>query len=273
MLITVTGPQGKRDLAAPSDTAVEDLLPAFVELAGQENGRWELAMPGRQALAGDRTLAEQGIADGSVLELRSAEVEEAAEDEPAPPPALPDDNLTPLERARRALPDRAGVGARVGHWFDATLRRPAFHPSPTIDPTDPKALTRVKPSILDRGRTSWRSTNYLNRLEEAVRTPRLRRCATIAVISPKGGVGKTTITALLGSLLALVRRDRAIAVDTNPDYGSLGRALTPDHEVFVDDFLDLLEDPELTTTQLDAQLGRSSDGLMVLPAPTDPARM
>jgi len=47
---------------------------------------------------------------------------------------------------------------------------------------------------------------------------------TIAVVSPKGGLGKTSTTALLGSLLARVRHERMVAVDTNPDYGSLGRA-------------------------------------------------
>jgi MinD-like ATPase involved in chromosome partitioning or flagellar assembly len=276
MLITVAGPEGRNDLAAPADTPVADLMPAFLELVGhQGNGRWELAAAGGRPLARDRTLAEQGIADGSVLELRSfdeAAVDEAP-DEPAPPP-LADDGATPLERTRRALPEKLGIAGRVGGWVDALIRRRDDEtPERTFDVGDPRSLTRVKPSLLDRGRTSWRSSNYLHRLEDAIRAPRLRRCATIAVISPKGGVGKTTITALLGSLLALVRRDRAIAVDTNPDYGSLGRALTPEHEVYVDDFLDLLEQPDLTPTQLDANLGRSTDGLMVLPAPTDPARM
>lgn len=43
----------------------------------------------------------------------------------------------------------------------------------------------------------------------------------IAVLSVKGGVGKTTTTLGLGSALALVRRDRVIAVDANPDRGTL----------------------------------------------------
>jgi MinD-like ATPase involved in chromosome partitioning or flagellar assembly len=92
-------------------------------------------------------------------------------------------------------------------------------------------------------------------------------------MSPKGGVGKTTISALLGSLFALLRRDRIVAVDTNPDFGSLGRTLTPEHMVFVDDLLEVLDHPDLTATELDANLGRGAHGLMVLPAPTDPVRM
>jgi Mrp family chromosome partitioning ATPase len=57
------------------------------------------------------------------------------------------------------------------------------------------------------------------------RGAQLRRCVTVAVMSPKGGVGKTTLTALLGSLFALLRRDRIVAIDNNPDFGALGRAL------------------------------------------------
>lgn len=43
----------------------------------------------------------------------------------------------------------------------------------------------------------------------------------IAVLSIKGGVGKTTTTLGLGSALAMVRHDRVIAVDANPDRGTL----------------------------------------------------
>ncbi|HXM57864.1 MAG TPA: AAA family ATPase, partial [Candidatus Dormibacteraeota bacterium] len=113
----------------------------------------------------------------------------------------------------------------------------------------------------------------LYRLDEAIVAPQLYRCATIAVMSPKGGVGKTTLTTLLGSLFALLRRDRVVAIDTNPDFGSLGRQLAPEHAVFVDDLYEVLDAPELTATALDNHLGRAAHGLMVLPAPTDPVRV
>src|ERR687886_2795562 len=126
---------------------------------------------------------------------------------------------------------------------------------------------------MERARVAWRDSDYLTRLDRAIAAPRLNRCATIAVVSPKGGVGKTTLTVLLGSLLARVRRDRIVAVDTNPDYGSLGRTLTPEHGVYVDDLVDVLDRPDLSVTALDQHLGRAFEGLMVLPAPTDPQRM
>lgn len=43
----------------------------------------------------------------------------------------------------------------------------------------------------------------------------------VAVLSRKGGVGKTTVTALLGMALADAREDRVIALDANPDRGTL----------------------------------------------------
>jgi MinD-like ATPase involved in chromosome partitioning or flagellar assembly len=43
----------------------------------------------------------------------------------------------------------------------------------------------------------------------------------VAVITRKGGVGKTTISTLLGMAMADVREDRVIAIDANPDRGTL----------------------------------------------------
>ncbi|WP_173924586.1 MinD/ParA family protein [Agromyces sp. Marseille-P2726] len=43
----------------------------------------------------------------------------------------------------------------------------------------------------------------------------------IPVLTRKGGVGKTTITTLLGMALADARDDRIIAIDANPDRGTL----------------------------------------------------
>lgn len=43
----------------------------------------------------------------------------------------------------------------------------------------------------------------------------------IAVLSVKGGVGRTTTAATLGSVFAKLRPDRVIAVDANPDFGDL----------------------------------------------------
>ncbi|MEV7615282.1 SCO5717 family growth-regulating ATPase [Streptomyces sp. NPDC089799] len=57
---------------------------------------------------------------------------------------------------------------------------------------------------------------------ELIRTPVLS-CYRIAVISLKGGVGKTTTTTALGATLASERQDKILAIDANPDAGTLGR--------------------------------------------------
>jgi MinD-like ATPase involved in chromosome partitioning or flagellar assembly len=139
----------------------------------------------------------------------------------------------------------------------------------------PADLTlEMAPTRLERARSRWRELDYIGQLDALITEPRLLHCATIAVVSPKGGVGKTTVTALLGTLLSLLRRDPIVAVDTNPDFGSLGRVLTPDQSWYVDDLAQLvLEDDELSLTALDSHLGRAVHGLLVVPAPTDPARM
>jgi MinD-like ATPase involved in chromosome partitioning or flagellar assembly len=139
----------------------------------------------------------------------------------------------------------------------------------------PADLTiEAPPSRLERARSKWRELDNLGRLDARITEPRLQHCATIAVVSPKGGVGKTTVTALLGTLFSLLRRDPVVAVDTNPDFGSLGRVLTPEQSWYVDDLARLvLEDDELSLTSLDSLLGRAVHGLLVVPAPTEPDRM
>lgn len=53
----------------------------------------------------------------------------------------------------------------------------------------------------------------------------LQRCHKIATLSLKGGVGKTTITATLGGTFASLRGDRVVAVDANPDRGTLSQKI------------------------------------------------
>jgi MinD-like ATPase involved in chromosome partitioning or flagellar assembly len=65
----------------------------------------------------------------------------------------------------------------------------------------------------------------------------------IAVLSLKGGVGKTTTTLGLGSALATVRTDRVIAIDANPDRGTLAERI-PDSST-TSTVRDLLRDPNI----------------------------
>lgn len=58
-------------------------------------------------------------------------------------------------------------------------------------------------------------------LDRRIAAPLIGGARFVPVVSRKGGVGKTTVTTLLGMALADARDDRIIAVDANPDRGTL----------------------------------------------------
>lgn len=60
----------------------------------------------------------------------------------------------------------------------------------------------------------------------------------IAVLSRKGGVGKTTAALMIGHTLAAVREDRVLAIDGNPDAGTLGHRVRRQTTATVADALD-----------------------------------
>jgi MinD-like ATPase involved in chromosome partitioning or flagellar assembly len=108
-------------------------------------------------------------------------------------------------------------------------------------------------------------------LERRIRTrPAVTRPNVIALISPKGGVGKTTSTFVAGNLLATHLKLRAIAVDANPDFGTLAR-LAPDAGRSGRSLADLLDDAERlnTAAELSPYVSRLPTGLHLLGAPPD----
>jgi len=92
----------------------------------------------------------------------------------------------------------------------------------------------------------------------------------VALISPKGGVGKTTSTFLTGNLLASHLKLRAIAVDANPDFGTLGR-LAGEHLRSSRSLAELLDNTDKLSTvaELRPYVSRLPSGLHLLAAPAD----
>ncbi|OBJ51358.1 MinD/ParA family ATP-binding protein [Mycobacterium asiaticum] len=164
--------------------------------------------------------------------------------------------------------------------------RPQFRPEPLPHAPYPELSTTVllKP-VKPPPSEGWRRLLYVlsgqlinlgespramkhNNLVAQINRP-LRGCYRIAVLSLKGGVGKTTITATLGSTFGSVRGDRVVAVDANPDRGTLSQKLpletpaTVRHLLRDADSIDRYSDIRSYTSQNKA-------GLEVLASSSDP---
>ncbi|MEU6641131.1 MinD/ParA family protein [Saccharomonospora sp. NPDC046836] len=98
----------------------------------------------------------------------------------------------------------------------------------------------------------------------------LRGCYRIAMLSLKGGVGKTTTTTTLGSTFASLRGDRVIAVDANPDRGTLSQKIPIETTATV---RHLLRDADRITRYSDvrAYTSQGPSRLEILASEQDPA--
>jgi MinD-like ATPase involved in chromosome partitioning or flagellar assembly len=252
VLITLIGPERTADLVVDADTAVDSLLPNLLVAGGvpetaREQPGWGIALMGKQPIDPDLTLEQSGVLDGAVLVLRR-DLEVPAE-QVAAPRSSGGPAGSPLERTRSLLEQETSREGRRGG--------------------------RLLPQLPDRAIAGDGSGGVL---ERAVASQALSRCATIAVISPKGGVGKTALSILLGELLVSLRPDAVLALDADGDYGSLGR-LAParagarhsesrDKEIF-----DALSEGAVTFAELDRTLFALPGGLRIVPSPRDPAAM
>jgi MinD-like ATPase involved in chromosome partitioning or flagellar assembly len=106
------------------------------------------------------------------------------------------------------------------------------------------------------------------------REARVRRVLTaphrIAVVSLKGGVGKTTVTACVGLAMAELRGDRVAVLDADPDAGTLADRLSGESTVSL---RDLAAHAHAVRTLPDLDRFTSLSGrLQVLASDQDPAR-
>lgn len=91
----------------------------------------------------------------------------------------------------------------------------------------------------------------------------------VPVLTRKGGVGKTTITALLGMAMADVREDRVIAIDANPDRGTLAERVNKQTRATVRDVV--TRAASITSfSDFTALVSRDDTRLDILASDTDP---
>jgi MinD-like ATPase involved in chromosome partitioning or flagellar assembly len=152
---------------------------------------------------------------------------------PPPPATAPPPAATAPPAAATAPPPVAAAPAAVGVGgapSDAAAEPPARPSGPPE--LDPERFTRARHHREPAGRRVLHRARELlgvqasREVREAVaRAERLRQPVTtlrrLAVLSSRGGAGKTTVATLLATTLAGSRHDRVVAVDAAPALGSL----------------------------------------------------
>ncbi|HUE35114.1 MAG TPA: AAA family ATPase [Mycobacterium sp.] len=210
---------------------------------------------------------------------------ETASPTPPAPAGMPPWDSTPVTGIPRV--DPMAFGAYYNGPADAppteTPYRPEHVPhSPYPELSTGVLLRPVKPPPSE----GWRRLLYVlsgqlinlgespraarhNNLVAQVNRP-LRGSYRIALLSLKGGVGKTTVTAMLGSSFASLRGDRVVAVDANPDRGTLSHKIPLETSATV---RQLLHDAGTIERYSDVRryTSKGPSGLEVLASDTDPA--
>ncbi|WP_066911460.1 MinD/ParA family ATP-binding protein [Millisia brevis] len=190
-----------------------------------------------------------------------------ADDEPdvLPAPSM----STALERTS-PVPVPVGTGGANGKNNSAAALSNALLLKQR--PAPPTAGWRRRVFLLSGGRLNpGNSAKEQRRIEltKQINQP-VHGCFTIAVLSIKGGVGKTTITSTLGSTFANLRGDRVIAVDANPDRGTLVQRGPQDTTAGVRDLLDSIGSLS-KYSDVRAFTSQARSRLEVLASDTDPS--
>lgn len=129
-----------------------------------------------------------------------------------------------------------------------------------------RAVHKISGGAINPGESS--ADVLYRELTERVNQP-VRGDYRIAILSLKGGVGKTTTTVGLGSTFASVRGDRVIAIDANPDLGTLAHRVPRQTRSTV---RNLLEDQRISRySDVRAHTSQAPSRLEVLASEQDPA--
>jgi MinD-like ATPase involved in chromosome partitioning or flagellar assembly len=187
---------------------------------------------------------------------------------------------SPVGRLRSAPQGRAQIDTSfttsvpdMPAWPQQSLRGPAAVELGLLRPAKAvprrgwrKLVYRLTGGVVNLGESA--ADTHLKALADRVNQP-VRGSYSIAVLSLKGGVGKTTTAVGLGATFASIRGDRVIAVDANPDFGTLAQR-GPDQTRST--VRDLLADQDIVAySDLRRHTSQSSNRLEFLASERDPA--
>ena len=118
--------------------------------------------------------------------------------------------------------DAAASPADAGSIDDRLLASGAIRRPVPVDPWR-RIIHSITGGLINLG--NGKATRQREAVKARIAAPISGDARFIPVMSRKGGVGKTTVTALLGMALADARDDRVVAVDANPDRGTLAERI------------------------------------------------
>ncbi|ART74355.1 hypothetical protein BTO20_37690 (plasmid) [Mycobacterium dioxanotrophicus] len=132
----------------------------------------------------------------------------------------------------------AGLAPQAG-GLAANLRQEAFTTELKPKPESGwrKALLKTTFGLVNLGPSRLERVDRERKEQVGANIPRTE--FVYAVLSPRGGVAKTTTTAALGSIFADVRGAEVIVIDANPNKGNLASRVNPDATAT---FADILRD-------------------------------
>jgi len=114
-----------------------------------------------------------------------------------------------------------------------------------------------------------RSVRERKELDARISTPFEQGTKYVPVLTRKGGVGKTTVTALLGMAMASVRGDRVLGIDANPDRGTLAERVPKSTGATVRDVVKLAAGIQ-SFTDFGELVSKDKTRLHILASDTDP---
>jgi MinD-like ATPase involved in chromosome partitioning or flagellar assembly len=187
--------------------------------------------------------------------------------QPAPPPQQPGPPTQPW-KAPLYPPEAASAPPPTGSYADR-IRADDLVPSRKVPPARGWRLALYKATF---------GTVNLGQSPDEIRQAELERRIKAVLrghykigVMGKGGVGKTTVSASVGSVFAELRQDdRVVAIDADTAFGKLGSRVDPKVQ---GSYWELASDQHLETfADVRSRVGNNAAGLFVLAGEATPAR-
>jgi len=217
-------------VAEPAASSADDARPA-TDTAGDAPIVSPPVQPAATATGSVPTTRAERAATGVIgtvplTRRRAHQAEDAAR---ATEEAARVDRAHAMERVRTPAPEVTLTSKRIGQIDDTRESSDLLTADRLLDPRqiarpEPEGLFQQLVYSVSRHRINLgdgRRARERKDLDRRIAAPLSGGARFVPVLSRKGGVGKTTVTSLLGMALADARDDRIIAVDANPDRGTL----------------------------------------------------